>query len=488
MAFDHAARLYRIALELHSGSPDAARPLWKKLGDSLANAGRGPEAAQAYLKAAEGASDSETLEFKRLAASQLLISGHVDEGLALLRTLLGPLGIGMPDSPARARLSLLWHRALLKVRGLRVRLRQESQIPPLDLTRVDLCWSAVAGLSMIEPMRGADFQTRGLLLALKAGEPVRIARALAMEAIHCSTAGVSAVARVKELLDSAQEVAAQANSNYAHGMVAMARGIGALMIGHWNHAQIELETAEQIFRDRCTGVTWERDTTHNFMLWVLLQTGELAELQRRWTVFYRESQERGDVYAVSLLSDYYMTMITLARNDRLESEPELEATVDHRGGRTFNLRHSAAVESLIHLSLYRSDITKAWARITTVWPEYDRSMLLRIQMVRINMLELRARIALAFAERTRQNAVYMRQAKDDARALGAEGSGWASATRLTSVPASPAARKTQCVRSTSSSARSPPTIPPRCRYAPGFAIPARGNSKRCRNSGDPRIG
>ncbi len=66
----------------------------------------GAEAAQAYLTAASSATAAETLELKRLASTQLLISGHLDDGLALLRTLFGPLGMSMPDTPRRALASL----------------------------------------------------------------------------------------------------------------------------------------------------------------------------------------------------------------------------------------------------------------------------------------------------------------------------------------------------------------------------------------------
>ncbi len=198
LAFDHAARLYRIALDLDPGPPDQAWVLWKKLGDSLANAGRGADAAAAYLKAAESATAAEMSELKRLATSQLLISGHLDQGMALLRTILGPLGLSFPDTIHGASLSLLWNRTLLRMRGLSFQRRDASQVSPRDLTRIDVCWSAVVGLSMNEPLRGADFQTRGLLLALKAGEPFRIARALAMEAGHRSTAGVSAAPRSRQ--------------------------------------------------------------------------------------------------------------------------------------------------------------------------------------------------------------------------------------------------------------------------------------------------
>ena len=38
------------------------------------------------------------------------------------------------------------------------------------------------GLALVDSIRAADFNTRHLLLALEAGEPYRIARALALEA------------------------------------------------------------------------------------------------------------------------------------------------------------------------------------------------------------------------------------------------------------------------------------------------------------------
>jgi serine/threonine protein kinase len=427
LAFDHAARLYRIALELHQGPAAAARLLWKKLGDALANAGRGREAAQAYLRAAESATAAETLELKRLAAAQLLICGLVDEGLALLRTLLGPLGMTMPDTVSQAQRSLLWHRALLRARGLKFKSRDESQVPAVDLTRIDLCWSAVAGLSMSEPIRGADFQTRGLLLALKAGEPARIVRALAMEAGHRATAGTAAASRADKLLREAQIITDRLDSPYLRGMIAMMRGVGSIMVGQWKAAQTALDQAEELFRNRCTGVTWERDTVHNFVLWALLQLGEVAELKRRWSHLYRESQERGDLYAATMLTSLYMTMIKLAKNERVESEGELANFIDRRDPHRFNLQHSSAFNALMYLYLYRGDISYAWERLGAFWPEYSRSMLLKIQMVRIDMHELRARTALAMAEKALDPLVYLRQAKHDAARLEREGQQWAIA-------------------------------------------------------------
>ncbi len=181
LAFMHAARLYRRALELR-GNDNARRmgsesradsrradpaSLHRKLGDALANAGRGGEAARAYLEATAGAQVAEVLELKRRATMQLLISGRVDEGLAALHELLGTLGLALPWSPQRSLVWLVVRRAFLAVRGYGFQRRDTSQLSAELLTRIDLCWSAATGLSIIDPICGAEFQSRGLLLALQ---------------------------------------------------------------------------------------------------------------------------------------------------------------------------------------------------------------------------------------------------------------------------------------------------------------------------------
>ena len=101
LAFDHAATLYKVALDLHSGTALEARELGKKLGDALANAGRGADAATAYLTAALAATGPLVLDLKRLASTQLLISGHIDEGLALCAPSWAHSASGCPRGPVR---------------------------------------------------------------------------------------------------------------------------------------------------------------------------------------------------------------------------------------------------------------------------------------------------------------------------------------------------------------------------------------------------
>src|SRR4029453_347015 len=102
LAFERAARLYRVALDLQPGAPSERYRLWMKLGDALANGGRVIEAAQAYLTAAQGADASERRELQRQAAEQFLMGGYLDEGLKLLRSVLSAAGLSLPATSRRA--------------------------------------------------------------------------------------------------------------------------------------------------------------------------------------------------------------------------------------------------------------------------------------------------------------------------------------------------------------------------------------------------
>jgi hypothetical protein len=76
LAFDHAARLYGLALELGAWPGAEAAALHAKRGDALANAGRGPESAETYLRAADGSDPARAMELRRRAAYQYCASGH----------------------------------------------------------------------------------------------------------------------------------------------------------------------------------------------------------------------------------------------------------------------------------------------------------------------------------------------------------------------------------------------------------------------------
>ena len=130
LAFDRAARLYTLALEL---GPDAGgASLREKLGEALANAGRGADAAAVFLAAAATASPSEALDLRRRAADQLLRSGHIDEALATFRVVLRAVGVDMPGSAIHALAALLVRRAQVRLRGLGYRERPEARISPED--------------------------------------------------------------------------------------------------------------------------------------------------------------------------------------------------------------------------------------------------------------------------------------------------------------------------------------------------------------------
>jgi hypothetical protein len=405
LAFDRAADLYCRARDLQPSAspPETFHHLNARLGDALANAGRGGEAAAAYLAAVPGATVAQAIELQRRAAMQRLISGHIDEGLATLRTVLQSIGMSLPGTPRRALFSLLSQRARIRLRGLSFRERDHSEIVPADLTRIDVCWSAGAGLSVVDTIRGADFQARGLLLSLAAGEPSRIARALAMEAAHAASAGGSNRKTTKQLLERAGELASRVEDPYALGMVALARGVTAYLEGQWSFAQAECDRAESIFRDNCTGVAWELDTAHAFALWGLSHQGAVAELSRRWPILLNLARARGDLYAVMNLSSYIMSIVRLAADDPGTADRELRQTMSQWSREGYHVQHNDALWAAVQIELYRGNGPVAWELIDRLWPALRRSLLLRVQFIRTSMNFLRARAALAAAVTLRRS-------------------------------------------------------------------------------------
>ena len=75
------------------------------------------------------------------------------------------------------------------MRGLDFTERDAATIPEAELYRIDICWSVAAGLGVVDLIRGAEFQSRHVLFALRAGEDYRVARAMAFETVQTATRG-----------------------------------------------------------------------------------------------------------------------------------------------------------------------------------------------------------------------------------------------------------------------------------------------------------
>ncbi len=396
LAFDRAVAFYRRALELAPAQGAELVDLKRGLAETLANAGRPAEAAQAFLDLAPITSASHSLNFKRRAAEQLLMGGHINEGLDLIKSVLAAVGFTLPAGPKRALLSLLLRRMQIRLRGLKFTERSPGQVPESDLFRIDICWGVTAGLGFVDLIRGADFQSRHLLLALRAGEPNRVARALAFEAVQTATRGGSARKRYMQIATQAEELAAKLNHPHAVGLATWAVGGGAYLMGDWKKAAEFCERASDILRDQCTGVAWELTTANRFMLSAMLYRGEVAEISRRVPMLLAAALDQGNLFAAVDLRTS-LNLIWLAADDPTRARAEVIEGLKAWSHQSFHLQHYTSMHALVHIELYTGDAEVAWRHIEGQWEDLKHSILLRTQILRIAAMHLRARAAIASA-------------------------------------------------------------------------------------------
>jgi len=425
LAFDRAAKLFRTALEQRPPGGEAERDLRVRLAEALANSGRCLEAAREYQRAAAGAHERQVLDLERHAAFHYTVSGHAAEGREAFRSVLGFLGIAPPSTPRRALAHFLWSRARLKLRGLRFRPRDPSEVAPADLLRIDTLRSVAVGISMFDPVLGRDFQTRSTIDSLRAGEPGRIALALAWEAVHSACDGVPARRQTARYLSTAREVADRTGQPHPLGMAAMAEGGVAFLEGRFREGVRRSDDAEKILRERCTGVTWELDTAHNFMLWSLLFSGDLAALRRRSAVLLQEARARGDLYAEATIGTYIAMLAALPAGESEESREQMRQLMARWPREGYTVQHLDADYAEFYADFYAGRGGDAWARVPEMWRRGNESMVLRVQLCRIESLSLSARAALLASGESLEPQPPLAAAERYARRLLRERTAWA---------------------------------------------------------------
>jgi hypothetical protein len=292
--------------------------------------------------------------------------------------------------------------------------------------RIDTARSAGAGFSMSDNIRGAYFEARCLLLALDTSDRQRIVRALCMEVCFSAAGGNRTRARTYELLCTAQGLADNLGTPEAHALVSAAAGYFHYFLGEWRDACAWLERAEALFRDRCVGVTFELNSVRIMLYRALAYMGSIEELAARVPPVFRDVEKQGDRYSSINLRAVPMMTVGLAHGDVDGVAHEVGQATRWLASR-FLVQHYFCLVAQSQIDLYRGDGGAAFDRMVAAWPAMKRSLLLRVQSIRIAVVDQRARAALAAAATdARRRDRLLRTAERDAKQLLREKHPWAT--------------------------------------------------------------
>jgi tetratricopeptide (TPR) repeat protein len=424
LAFDRAAGHYRKALDLWLATDEAdehdevRRSIGVSLGDALANAGRGVEAAEAYQQAVVGASTTAALKLKQRAAEQLLISGHVDQGIELTRQVLSALGMKLPRTPLGSLLSLLFRRLHLRMRGVGFKERDLSQVPDKVLVRGDTCRSVGIGLAVADHIKGADFSTRYVLSALETGESNRVILALLMEANYLAASARSGSRYHRKLVTTADALLGTREDYMAMAYREGAQAYGAFMAGAWMKAKHHAEQGIAYVQKQGSG-WWELAIMRQVIVWSLFFLGELKELTSRVFPLVQEAQDRGDLFAVSGMMMGLSNVAYLNQQGPEQARMRVAEILQRWSVKGYHLQHWYALLANIHIDLYQGEGLEAHERLSKQWPLLRRSLLLMIPSVHNETLHMRGRASLASVQMVTpsQRRRFLSVASKDARRL-----------------------------------------------------------------------
>ena len=392
-AFDRAASLFRAALRSGQFDDRRARTLRIEMGQALANAGRGHEAAEAFLTAASDADPATRLDCHRQAAEQLLMVGDLERGLEILSELLADVGVQMPFTQKRALASVLWGRAKLRIRGLRWRERRETEIAPETLLRLDVLKAASHSLALVDTIRAADFNARWLLLALRIGERSRCAVALASESVYQSSQGARGIQRARQLIATVRDIAAGTNDPKLRAFVSMSEGAVEYWVCRLTRAEELIREAERTFREETVGTTSELKTARMFLTFTLRHRGSWAQLRDLREEYVEDAERRGDRYVATSMNRY-CSSLWLADDDPDGARRMLTDAKWMLPTLGFHTQHWYELDARAEIAMYDHTVERDLPELQPLFDGLETSVLLRLSTVRAMALWLRGRLAL----------------------------------------------------------------------------------------------
>jgi hypothetical protein len=420
-AVDRAARMLAFSLELAPDQPRAPE-LRRRLAGALADAGRPLAAAETYLAIADNATPAEAVSLRRAAAEQLLLGGHLDQGLELVRDAVRDLGMSMPESRWRLYASLATRRARLRLRGLSWRERTEP-LPARVRDQLELGWRACLGILLGDHVLAFHFHTEHLTRALAAGDPLHVALGTVFESGLQASLGNRE--RGEALWADAAAIAARIDEPSVDGHLALAQTVPALYTGRWADCVDACERADARFRS-LPGCAYELTNSGLARSLALYYLGRIDALTAHVHARIASATERGDLLGAMGMRTGAGNFAWLASGDPDGARDAADTAIASWPPRGGHIVHYDLFAQC-HIDLYRGDGAGAARRFEARLPAVQRTRILRLVRPRIESLDLRGRCALGAAAAGTDRSRNLRLAMDCAERLDREQATWSTA-------------------------------------------------------------
>jgi serine/threonine protein kinase len=429
LAFDQAVRLFRLTLETSAASPEEMRRLRTRLARVLEWAGRGEESARAYLQAAEGAPPLERAELERAASIELLSSGQMVEGAAVLHRVLSAVGLTAPHSALSAFFWLIVHRlrlALWSIFGFRFHEREPGEIAPLQRARADAVFSAAIGFAVTNVILGTCMTARSLVMALRFGDRFQVMRGAMLEASQHAGLGGKQGKLERQLIDMGSRLAHKDGTTPALAFFDGNLGAAVYLRGEWKRA-LEIFDRENLrvqVHDHSSG--WQ-SITKAFACWTLNFLGEHRELAKRHALVVADAEQRGDMHTLIQLRDGSLAILWLAADDIEGARRNAAQAIALCPQDRYLLPHWHNLYGEGEIELYAGDGAKAYARVDRDTLALKKSLLLHVQHMRVQTAFLRGRCAIASLDaEPALRAKRLSETRSLALQLEKEGMGWSA--------------------------------------------------------------
>jgi hypothetical protein len=225
------------------------------------------------------------------------------------------------------------------------------------------------------------------------------------------------------------EIAKRIANPHALAWASATDAIRHFCLGSWSAARGRSEEAVSLFREHCADIGWEVGSMEMwFWLPALRWLGDYVPLMRRAAPCAKEGAERGDLYTATGVRTNVLPHVHLLADQPDDALREGRDAVAQLSKDRWLTQHWCHAVTRAHAALYATRLGEALDGLERDGKRIERSLQIRMQIMRIQFLDIRARvrIAAARADRGRRKAL-LAAAERDVERLEKENLGWASA-------------------------------------------------------------